>query len=372
MEDFLQREFFNNTIQDYLEVLATVLIALFVKRFVSRYFAGLLYGVFSRAGKTFHKKSFLQLIIGPLEMFLFLFIIVFAFDKLTMPAFLHFHVFRTVDFKTVLESIVNGVLIITFIRLCVRTVKFIAIVLQDRAETDSSSTNQLIIFFQDFFKVFLIIIGGILVLHFSFYYNIGNFLTGVSLIVAAIALATKESLENLIASFIIFFDKPFSMGDTVKVQGFNGVVEKIGLRSTRLRTDHKTYITVPNKQMVDTILDNITQRTQRRADVNLEIGLSATSAQLKAATDGIKEILRQEMIESSTVFLSDTGKNAHVITIQYFTSMAQTLADFQALQQNINLEIITLLEKNDISLAAASSDVVVRQGEVLGNVNRQS
>ena len=361
MEDFLQKVIFNNSVQAYLEVFITVLVAFIVKRFVSKYLAGLLYRLFSKAGKSFHKQSFLQLIINPLETFLFLFIIVFAFDKLTLPGFLHFNIFRNVDFKTLLESIVDGALIITFVKLCIRLVKFIAVILQDRNETEGGSNNQLIIFFQDFFKVFLILFGALLVLHFSFHYAVSNFLTGISLVVAAIALATKESLENLIASFIIFFDKPFSTGDTVKVQGFNGVVEKIGLRSTRIRTDHKTYITVPNKQMVDTILDNITQRTQRRVDISLEIGLGATPDQIKTATAAIEEILQHDVIESSTVFFSDTGKNAHIITVLYFTSITQTLAEFYTLRQNINLDIIDLLGKSNIEFAAASTDIVVTQ-----------
>lgn len=361
MNDFLQKQILDNTIQAYLEVFVAVFVAFMVKRFVSKYLARLVYSIFLKKSKSFQTESSLHLVIDPLETFLFLFLIVFAFDKLTMPSLLHFQVFRNVSFKTALEAIVNGAMIITLIRLCIRVVQFIALVLQDRNDEESSSTNQLIVFFKDFFKVFLIIIGGIMVLHFSFNYSVSNFLTGLSLVAAAIALATKESLENLIASFIIFFDKPFSMGDTVKIQGFNGTVEKIGLRSTRIRTDHKTYITVPNKQMVDTILDNITLRSQRRVDITLEIGLSATAKQLKTATENITAILENDVIESSTVYMSDTGKNAHIITILYFTSMTQTLQEFYSLRQGINLEIIDMLAKNNIELAAASADINVTQ-----------
>ena len=107
----------------------------------------------------------------------------------------------------------------------------------------------------------LVIIGILLVLRFSFNKEIGNLLTGLSLVGAAIALATRESMENLIASFIIFFDKPFITGDLVKVNNLTGNIEKIGLRSTRIRTLEKTYISVPNKQMVDTIVDNMTNMT---------------------------------------------------------------------------------------------------------------
>ena len=157
-----------------------------------------------------------------------------------------------------------------FIGLLLRIIDFIAIILEKKANlTSDQSDNQLIIFFKDFFKVILVIIGIIMIIKFAFDRNIGSLLTGLSIVGAAIALALRESLENLIASFIIFFDKPFTIGDLVKVQNITGSVEKIGLRSTRIRTDQKTYVTVPNKQMVDSLLDNLSLRSQRRADLRL-------------------------------------------------------------------------------------------------------
>ena len=206
----------------------------------------------------------------------------------------------------------------------------------------------------------LIIIGILLVIKFGFEKEISTVLTGLSIVGAAVALSMRESLENLIASFIIFFDKPFITGDTVKVQNFTGVIEKIGLRSTRIRTEQKTYITVPNKQMVDTIIDNISLRTQRKVELRLEISLSASSQQLKEVSSSIRELLQQKNdIESLQVYLMDTGKNAHVLAVDYFTFMPQTLNDFYLLRENINLEVIALLEKMNVELAAANTTVVV-------------
>jgi MscS family membrane protein len=197
-------------------------------------------------------------------------------------------------------------------------------------------------------------------LKFSFNRNIGNLLTGLSIVGAAVALATRESLENLIASFIIFFDKPFITGDQVKVNGFTGIVEKIGLRSTRIRTTDKTFITVPNKQMVDTIIDNISLRTQRKVETRLEIGLSATAAQLKELSPAVRKLLENyPVIEHYQVYLMDTGKNAHILAIDYFTSMEQSLEEFNALRETVNLAVIELLEKQQLELAAASTDIVV-------------
>ena len=361
MKEILQLQFLDNTLQLYIEVFGAILLALISKRILSRYLAALMFRLFTKREKNSRKKSFVELIVAPLDAFFITFFIVIALDKLTLPTALQFKVYK-VTTRDLLDGIASLAIIVTFIRLCIRVVKYSALILEEKANlTADQSDNQLVVFFRDFFRVVLYIMGVLLILRFTFHYDIGKLVTGLSIVGAAVALATKESLENLIASFIIFFDKPFTTGDLVKVQGFTGNVERIGLRSTRIRTDHKTYITVPNKQMVDTILDNITLRSQRRVEIKLEIGLSAESSRLKAAIAAIKTLLQNNSIESSTVFLSDTGKNAHVITIEFFTTMAQTITEFNALREEINFAIIDLLASHNIELAAANTDVVVTQ-----------
>jgi MscS family membrane protein len=274
---------------------------------------------------------------------------------------LEFKVYRVTS-RQIIESLANGILVTVFIRLCLRVIDFIAIVLEEKANlTIDQTDNQLIIFFKDFFKVILVIIGILLIMKFSFNKPVGNVLTGLSIVGAALALATRESLENLIASFIIFFDRPFAVGDLVKVNGFTGNIEKIGLRSTRIRTTEKTYISVPNKQMVDTIVDNISLRTQRKAELRMELDLAASATQLEAFTLAAKKILDKPGILSTVVFLAETGKNAHVVIIEFFTSMDQSIETFNQLRQRVNLEIIGWLEEHHLQLAAANTDVTVRQ-----------
>jgi MscS family membrane protein len=199
----------------------------------------------------------------------------------------------------------------------------------------------------------------LLILRFAFNKDVGNLITGLSITGAAIALATKESLENLIASFIIFFDKPFTVGDSVKVNSFSGTIEKIGLRSTRIRTDEKTYISVPNKQMVDSIVDNISLRTQRKGFLQLDINLNTTTKLLQLITPSIKQILQKPEVENVSVFFRETGKNAHIYEVNYFTTIEQTAADFNTLREQINLEIISFLSANNIALAAENAGVAV-------------
>src|SRR2546428_7496940 len=110
MKEFLQLQFLNNTVQTYIEVFAAIIIAYIIKKIISKYLAGLLYRLFTKAGRTFHKQAFLQLIVGPLEAFIFLLIIIISIDKLRLPDFLNFIIYR-VDSRDVIDAIANTMLV---------------------------------------------------------------------------------------------------------------------------------------------------------------------------------------------------------------------------------------------------------------------
>src|SRR5436189_151147 len=165
-----------------------------------------------------------------------------------------------------------------------------------------------------------------------------------------------HTLGSLI--FIIFFDKPFVIGDAVKIQHFTGSVEKIGLRSTRIRTEQKTTLTVPNKQMVDSILDNHSQRTQRRGDLKLDLSIHTSSASITAVVNGIKEILTQKDIETFHVHFSEITTNASIIIADYYTAPL-TAAAFNEIKESVNLQVLKLLEEREVEIAGANADIRV-------------
>jgi MscS family membrane protein len=351
----------DNTVQAYLIVLGTILVTLIFKRLISKFLASKLFKLITNSKHNLPKQSFLDLVVQPLGTYLLLTISMIAIDRLKFPAAFDFTVYKTTT-RHILDALMNGALVVVFIWLCLRVIDFMAMVLEERANiTKDQQDNQLIIFFKDFFKVILIIIGVLLVLKFSFNKNIGSILTGLSLVGAAVALATRESMENLIASFIIFFDKPFTVGEQVKVNGFTGTIEKIGLRSTRIRTNEKTYISVPNKQMVDTIVDNISLRTQRKTELQLELSLSATASALQTLLTAMRRYLSTQKIDSYQVHLHDTGKQAHIVIVEYFSSAADEHEAYLMLREKINMAFIEILEAHKIELAASSTDVVVKQ-----------
>lgn len=349
--------FLDNTLSNYILIAGIILLAVSLKRLISRLVANLVFRLVAKIAAGVDRNSFVSLVMPPLENFFLILVAIVALEKLRFPRLLDVYVYK-VSLHNVLEVLAMIIMIISFIWLLLRIIDFIASIMEQKANlTESQADNQLIIFFKDFFKVVLVIIGLLMILKFGFNFKISSLITGLSLAGAAVALATRESIENLIASFIIFFDRPFSTGDQIKVQNITGTVERIGLRSTRLRTTQKSYVTVPNKQMVDSIMDNISLQTQRRAFVQLEIHADTPHEMVNQLIYGIEELMlrRKDKIESHTVFLADIVKNAYVVSIEFFTATIPA-SDFNVLRQYINLAIIELMEERGIKLAGKDTN----------------
>jgi MscS family membrane protein len=350
MNDFLQNRVWSNPVGDYLIVFAVILLAYLLKRYAGRYASRLFFFLMKQFGREIDQPEFSRLVLGPIENFLFL-----RFPELL------FYKFMKTDTRRLAEMIGTSIVILALFRTLLHGIDYLAQVIEKKANlTEDQSDNQLVVFFKDFLKVLLVIIGFLALLQFAFNYNITKILAGLSLAGAAIALAARESLENLIASFIIFFDKPFTTGDIVKVNTITGTVERIGLRSTRIRTTEKTYVTVPNKQMVDTIVDNLSLRTQRRAELKLELDLGTSSQQISNLQEDIRKLMQNPLVVSSNVLLIDITPEAFLVQCEYFTD-AISMEDFNTLRQELNMHIIRLMEEKGIEIAGAGKDVRFRK-----------
>lgn len=357
MNQFLQYQFLDNSIQQYINVIGIIVLVLIIKKYFSKFITQI---IFQSIGKSIDKSrrvDISKVLIKPLGFLILTFITIAAINNLNYPAAFEFKIYR-VQFSDILNSFTNLVLIIILIWVLFRLVDFISIILEYKAnETETQIDNQLVHFFRDFSKVILVVTSLFLILKFVFNKPIGNLLTGLSIVGAAIALSLKESLENLIASFIIFIDKPFTIGDIVKVNNFTGTIEKIGLRSTRIRTFEKTYISVPNKQMVDSIVDNLSMRLNRKALFQIELSLFTSSHQINKLIEELKKDLPSNEIESLNIFLLETGKNSHVIQIDYLTEPQILIEEYYAIKEKVNFKILLILEKENIELAATNNDI---------------
>ncbi len=349
----LEQQILSNSLKSYLIIAGVLLVTLLVKRWVSRFFASLIYTWIDKKNHSELRKSHVHRLVVPIERFIIFLVAIAAFYELKFPVAWNLHIYK-ISLQQGMESAVKLTFVILLIRVCLRTLEFIAIILEEKAKLSKDQTDdQLILFFRDFFKVILYIIGVLLILRYVFNENIGNLVTSLSIVGAAVALSMRESLENIIASFIIFFDKPFTVGDQVKVNNFTGTIEKIGLRSTRIRTESKTYISVPNKQMVDTIVDNISLRTERKIEMDLQLSVQTTAEGLANYAQFLREkIASYKEIQSATVFVAESGKQYHTLHIECLVALTLDIDKFQMLREELNLTAITYANKNGISFAA--------------------
>jgi MscS family membrane protein len=350
MKTFLKTILLDNPVSDYLWVVGFILLVLVLKKRASKNFTRLVFIAFRKMGRRINEQDFFELVLAPLENFIVMLAAYLAIGSLQFPDEFRFKVLR-ISSDVMLERVGTGLLIFFFFHTLLRVIDYLAVVLEKKAsETDDVTDDQLIIFFREFLKVILIIICILVMIRYVFNQDITKLLAGLSIVGAAIALAAKESLENLIASFIIFFDRPFMVGDLLKVQQVNGTVEKIGLRSTRIRTTEKTYVTIPNKQMVDGIVDNISQRNKRRGELMLQLSLKTPVAKIHDAVHAINELLQMKELQERTVLLQDIKADAYQLYVEYFTDPISIEA-FHQLKQKINFSILEYLEEKGIGLA---------------------
>lgn len=353
--DFLDRIYLDNDVRSYLIVLGTILIVFALRRLLSRHAAGLIHTIVRRYWKNLPREEFINLIIRPLGWFISFSVAIVALGKLTFPSAWDMKFFGH-PLDIIISKAGVCLLIFAFTWLVIGLVNFFAYILEQKAlQTAEKSDEQLVSFIRDFLKV-IIIIGGILMtLKAGFNQDIGTVLTGLSIVGAALALAAKESLENLIASFIIFFNKPFFTGDLLKVNQVMGTVENIGLRSTRIRTADKTLITVPNKQMVDSVVDNWSMRTHRRAEIKLQLAADTSIQQLQDLLERVREKLSSEEFRftSQQAIFSEISQNGYQLFIEFMTESIP-LNEFNAMKEEVNFFLVKLMHEMNIRISEQS------------------
>lgn len=124
--------------------------------------------------------------------------------------------------------------------------------------------------------------------------DVGAALAGIGVVGLAIGFAAQDSLANTISGFLIFGDKPFIVGDYVTVQDQYGMVTDITLRSTRIRTNQHTYVVIPNKHIIDAVLENHSKHGAMRVDVPIGIAYKENIPDarrvLLAAVSGLEDV----------------------------------------------------------------------------------
>ncbi|PZP50141.1 MAG: hypothetical protein DI598_06290 [Pseudopedobacter saltans] len=359
MNEFLNFQILDNSVKSVLIALLVILFAFLVRRLISQVVANFIIRFFPKNSARNYSKDFKDFISVPLGNLLFILIAINALDRLSTPSFME-HAFFGTKLSKIWGGVVTIIVVYSTFRFFTGISKFVFSVWGNKAlDSKNKSAVQLLNVFGGIVNVILIIIAIIIIAKSVFSLDVSGFITSLGIFSAAIALAGKESLENLIASFIIFLDKPFYIGDYVSVGSNQGTIESIGLRSSRLRSSDQTIIVVPNKQMVDSVVTNFALRTKWKYTQNLEVTLSANAQDLQMLQDAIRKILTtNESVDSQYVYLKSTGGSAHIIYMEYYILVGPAMQTVYDVYSEINKEIITLFQSSNIEFAQETSTVV--------------
>lgn len=360
--DFLTQIYFGNTIQQYLWFAGILLFGFAFVRFISKVLSRLLFKLFKKFASEVKGEKFVELLLKPIELLLTVSIIYVAINHLTYP--LQEVVFNRKNNAILYIDIIDKLFvlfaIISLNWIVLRIIDFVALVLAYKASlTESKSDDQLVPFIRELFKILAIIVGAFVVLGMVFEINVLTLITGLGIGGIAVALAAKDSLENLFGSFTIFLDKPFVVGDLVKVDGIEGTIEKVGFRSTQIRSMDKSIITVPNKKMIDSALENLTLRNFRRVKFTLALTYETTPEQIKLITDDINKLINNHpnIKEESIAIFEEFGDYSLNLMVLYFIEMMDYYPYLQ-IKEDINYQITKIIYKHGSNFAYPTRTII--------------
>ena len=183
----------------------------------------------------------------------------------------------------------------------------------------------------------------------------------------AFALAAQDTVKNVFGTFTILTDKPFSIGDTIRVDSYEGTVVDVGVRSTKIMNYDKRIITFPNYKITDTSIVNISSEPMRRVVLNLGLTYDPTSEKMKEALELLKSIpKRVENVSSNpsdiVAVFTEYSDSALVIMYIYFI---EKQGDILGVTSNMNMEILAAFNKAGLNLAFPTRTVYIQKDESL-------
>jgi len=344
--NFLQYNILSNSAGAWLMALGIIFFMIVFAKGISKLVAWFSVRYLTKVDHRNFKETISARLAKPLSRFLFWLITLIALNNLYFPGALDFIVFKS-HFSDIVHKVAMAFLIVLFFNVLIGVVHMVATVFK-RSATKSADRSmiQLASLLSDLVRAILVVLCILFIFKIFFNITAASFATSIGLITAALALAAKDTVENIICSIIILLDKPFLLGDYISVSGISGNVERIGLRRTVLRTDTKTLLSVPNRDLTGNKLENVSNQTFRRYRQEIKLAPAATTLQLENFVQAVREIILDQgaKVTSHTIFFKSTGNPGHIIFMEYFVSISMPYADFCALNQKINLAMVAKME----------------------------
>ena len=369
----LSAEHLGNSGFNYLIFILAILLGFIFKGLISKYLSHPLYRVIGKRETRVGVDKFDQLLTKPIAFFIMISILYLGASQLEYPKEWNLADVNEFGIKMLVNKVFSLIFIYSIFRIILRIVDYIGLILLKRAdETENKMDDQLVPFVIEIIKFVVYIFAIFIILGNILNVNITALITGLGIGGIALAMASKESLENLLGSFTIFLDKPFTVGDMVTVGSITGRVEKVGFRSTRIRTFDRSLVTVPNKKMVDAELDNLGLRPVRRVKFSIGLTYETSVDQIKKIVSDIQKMVddhpsttdengeKDEDEEAARIRFEEFGSSSLDILVLYYVNSPRW-DDLINVREEINYKIMEIVKKHNSDFAFPSTTVYLQK-----------
>lgn len=192
--------------------------------------------------------------------------------------------------------------------------------------------------------------------------NLNGLVAGLGIGGVIVTLAAQDTAKNLFAGLVVFLDKPFIVGDWIQVEGFEGTVEDITFRSTRVRTFENSVVNIPNSIIANASIINWSKMEKRRYRTNLCIELDTPLEKLEKFKTRVEDMLqaRDAIYDDSIIVKFDniTDNGLNVLICSYTDSV--DYPSYIAEREDINYKIMRILQEEGIRLAYDTKTIHVK------------
>ena len=192
--------------------------------------------------------------------------------------------------------------------------------------------------------------------------NLTGLVAGLGIGGVIVTLAAQDTAKNIFGGAILFIDKPFNVGDWIEVSNFEGTVEDVTFRTTRIRTFENSIVNIPNSIIADSSINNWSKMEKRRYKTNLCIELNTPLEKLEVFKKRVEEMLqnRKAVFDDSIIVKFDEIKENGINVLIYTYTDSVDYASYLTERESINYKIMKILEEEKIELAYDTKTVYIK------------
>ena len=340
MTEFLAKEFYHNTISDWGVSFLIIFGAILIGKIAYWLFGRVIKKLTSRT-KTKIDDIIVDMIEEPIVLAITIFGLWYGLHRLEFSEDWYrwmgkvYHILITINITWLIARMVDAI------------VQEYIVPLAEKTESDLD--DQVMPIIRKGLRSIIWTLGIIVALN-NAGYDVGALIAGLGIGGLALAMAAKDSVSNIFGGVMIFTDKPFRVGDRIKINGFDGTITEVGIRTSRMRTLEGRLVTIPNSQFTGNMVENVSAEPTRKVVLNLGLTYDTTAEQIEKGIELLKEIASSNTNIEEEVLVSFNSFGDFSLGILFIYYIKKE-SDILTTQTEMNLEILKRYEDNGLNMA---------------------